>query len=55
MYIYDKDAKIVFFVLVAGVMQNPYLGILVVSLTFSVKLWIRQTVVEIREARKIVT
>lgn len=38
MFIDEKEVKIMFFALIAGVMQNPYLGILVVSLTFSDRL-----------------
>lgn len=37
-FIDEKEVEIMFFALIAGVMQNPYLGILVVSLTFSVRL-----------------
>lgn len=38
MFIDEKEVKIMFFALIVGVMQNPYLGILVVSLTFSDRL-----------------
>jgi len=37
-FIDEKEVEIMFFALIAGVMQNPYLGILVVSLIFSVRL-----------------